>query len=69
MSLKSFARHRAAFFRQMEKRSIAILPAVPHAVRNRDVEYPYHPESDFFYLTGFSEPNAIVVLKREGQRR
>jgi Xaa-Pro aminopeptidase len=42
--------------------SVAILPAAPEVVRNRDVHYPYRPDSDFYYLTGFSEPEAIAVL-------
>jgi Xaa-Pro aminopeptidase len=42
--------------------SIAILPTAPLLVRNRDVHYPYRPDSDFYYLTGFPEPEAILVL-------
>lgn len=41
---------------------IGIVPAAPARVRSRDVEYPYRPDSDFFYLTGFAEPEAIAVL-------
>ncbi|GAB1577901.1 aminopeptidase P N-terminal domain-containing protein [Bordetella petrii] len=41
---------------------IAILATAPHAVRNRDTEYPYRHDSDFFYLTGFTEPEAWLVL-------
>lgn len=42
--------------------SIAILPTAPLLIRNRDVHYPYRPDSDFFYLTGYPEPEAILVL-------
>jgi len=48
--------------RMMDKDSIAILPAAPVRVRNRDVEYPYRQDSDFYYLTGFNEPEAVAVL-------
>ena len=48
--------------RMMGKDSIAILPAAPVAIRNRDAEYPYRPDSDFHYLTGFPEPEAVAVL-------
>ncbi|WP_195829322.1 aminopeptidase P N-terminal domain-containing protein, partial [Bordetella pertussis] len=41
---------------------IAILPTAPQALRNRDAEYPYRHDSDFFYLTGFTEPEAWLVL-------
>jgi len=42
--------------------SIALLPAAPPAPRNRDVHYPYRQDSDFYYLTGFAEPEAVAVL-------
>ncbi len=48
--------------RMMGKGGVAILPASPAKVRNRDVEYYYRQDSDFYYLTGFAEPEAVVVL-------
>jgi Xaa-Pro aminopeptidase len=48
--------------RMMGKGTIAIMPAAPVSIRNRDAEYPYRPDSDFYYLTGFSEPEAVAVL-------
>ncbi len=48
--------------RMMGKDGIAILPAAPVRYRNSDVEYPYRQDSDFHYLTGFSEPEAVAVL-------
>jgi len=48
--------------RMMGKGAIAILPAVPEAMRNGDVLYHYRPGSDFYYLTGFDEPEAVAVL-------
>ncbi|HEY0295713.1 MAG TPA: aminopeptidase P N-terminal domain-containing protein [Bordetella sp.] len=41
---------------------IAVLPTAPQAVRNRDGEYPYRHDSDFYYLSGFVEPEAWLVL-------
>jgi Xaa-Pro aminopeptidase len=41
---------------------IAILPAAPVRTRSRDVEYRYRQDSDFYYLTGFAEPDAVTVL-------
>lgn len=46
----------------MDEDCIAIVPTAPPRNRNRDVEYPYRPDSDFYYLTGFSEPDAVAVL-------
>ena len=41
---------------------IAIIPTAPEAIRNRDSHYPYRFDSYFYYLTGFKEPEAVVVL-------
>ncbi|MCJ7558000.1 MAG: aminopeptidase P N-terminal domain-containing protein [Gammaproteobacteria bacterium] len=48
--------------RMMGHGGIAIMPAAPVKLRNRDVEHDYRQESDFHYLTGFSEPEAVLVL-------
>ena len=48
---------------------IAILPTARECVRNRDAEYPYRFDSDFFYLTGFPEPEAWMVLVAGSQDR
>ncbi len=42
--------------------SIAILPTSSVYIRNRDVEFPFRPDSDFFYLTAYPEPDAVAVL-------
>jgi Xaa-Pro aminopeptidase len=41
---------------------VAIFPAAPLAIRNNDVEHEYRQDTDFYYLTGFEEPNAVAVL-------
>ncbi|PID41694.1 MAG: Xaa-Pro aminopeptidase [Proteobacteria bacterium] len=55
-------KRRRALIEQMSENCIAILPAAPEKNRNRDVHYPFRQDSDFFYLTGFSEPDAVLVL-------
>ena len=45
---------------------IAIITTAPETSRNRDSEFPYRHDSDFFYLTGFEEPGATLVLKIAG---
>lgn len=62
MDSKEFGRRRKQLMRMMGRGSVAILPAAPVRGRNRDVEYPYRQDSDFFYLTGFPEPEAVAVL-------
>jgi Xaa-Pro aminopeptidase len=59
---EEFARRRRQLMRLMGRDSIAILPAAPVRHRNNDVEYAYRQDSDFYYLTGFPEPEAVVVL-------
>lgn len=57
-----YARRRKALMAQMVPNSIAILPASAVAIRNRDVEHVYRQDSDFQYLSGFPEPEAVIVL-------
>ncbi|HTQ37146.1 MAG TPA: Xaa-Pro aminopeptidase [Steroidobacteraceae bacterium] len=57
-----FARRRRQLARIMGRGCIAILPAAKIAHRNGDVEHPYRQDSDFYYLTGFTEPEAVAVL-------
>ncbi len=62
MRKDEFARRRRQLMKMMGRGAIAILPAVPEKTRNSDVSYEYRPDSDFFYLTGFAEPEAVAVL-------
>jgi Xaa-Pro aminopeptidase len=62
ISKEEFARRRRQLMRIMGRNSIAIVPAAPVRHRNSDVEYAYRQDSDFFYLTGFREPEAVAVL-------
>ena len=41
---------------------VAIVPTAPEVIRNRDSHYPYRFDSHFYYLTGFKEPESILVL-------
>jgi len=59
---KEFARRRKNLMRMVGSDGIAILPAAPIRTRSRDVEYRFRQDSDFYYLTGFAEPNSVVVL-------
>ncbi|HEY5623103.1 MAG TPA: aminopeptidase P N-terminal domain-containing protein [Gammaproteobacteria bacterium] len=62
MHAQEFARRRRHFMELIGTGSIAILPAAPERMRSRDTHYAYRPDSDFFYLTGFDEPDAVAVL-------
>ncbi len=56
------ATRRAALLAQMEPGSVAVLATSPEVLRNGDSEYPYRHDSSFYYLTGFAEPEAVLVL-------
>ena len=53
---------RRARLQQCMKEGIAIIPTAPERTRNRDSHYPYRFDSYFYYLTGFTEPEAVLVL-------
>ncbi len=58
----AFAARRARLLEQMEAGAVAVLGTAPEVARNADSDYPYRHDSHFFYLTGFPEPEAVVVL-------
>lgn len=62
MAVTEFSRRRRQLMREMEANAIAVIPAAPESLRNGDVHYPYRQDSDFFYLSGFNEPEAVIVL-------
>ena len=62
MHRREFANRRRRLMDMMGQGSIAIVPTAPVRPRNRDVEFPYRPDSNFYYLTGFGEPEAVAVL-------
>lgn len=67
---KEHARRRKQLMGMMGDDAIALLPAAPLQYRNRDAEHPYRQDSDFLYLSGFNEPEALLVLipgRRHGQ--
>jgi Xaa-Pro aminopeptidase len=62
MERKEFARRRRQLMHMIGKDAIAILPAAPIRHRNGDIEYAYRQDSHFYYLSGFPEPDAVLVL-------
>jgi Xaa-Pro aminopeptidase len=65
MNAKEFVRRRKELIRMMGPGAVAIVPSAAVRYRNRDAEYPYRQDSDFHYLTGFPEPEAVAVLVPE----
>ena len=70
ISKAEFTRRRKKLMNMMDRHSIAIVPGAREVTRSRDTEYPFRQNSDLFYLTGFEEPDAVLVLipgRRQGQ--
>jgi Xaa-Pro aminopeptidase len=66
----AFARRRRQLMRMAGDDAILVLPAAPERVRSRDTHYPYRQDSDLLYLSGFPEPEAVLVLvpgRRHGE--
>ncbi|MEZ5464793.1 MAG: Xaa-Pro aminopeptidase [Lysobacteraceae bacterium] len=57
-----YARRRRQLMRMAGEDAILILPAAPERVRNNDSHFPYRQDSDFLYLSGFDEPESVLVL-------
>ncbi|MGV7174952.1 aminopeptidase P N-terminal domain-containing protein [Xanthomonas euvesicatoria] len=57
-----YVRRRKQLMQMAGEQAILILPAAPERVRSHDTHYPYRQDSDFWYLSGFPEPEAVLVL-------
>ncbi len=62
ISAGEYARRRRQLMRMAGGDAILVLPAAPVRVRSHDTHYPYRQDSDFWYLCGFPEPEAVLVL-------
>lgn len=64
---EEFGRRRKQLLAQMRKKSVAIIPGAHEVIRTGDATYPFRQNSDFFYLTGFNEPDAVAVFHTMGK--
>ena len=62
-----YAQRRAKLAAQLGAGGIAIIPTAPEQQRNRDSDFQYRPDSYFYYLSGFTEPNAWLVICGDGK--
>src|ERR1700754_2168487 len=70
ISLTSYAKRRKQLMRIAGDYAILVLPAAPERIRSRDTHFPYRQDSDFWYLPGFADPEAVLVLvpgRRHGE--
>ncbi len=61
-----YAQRRAALAQHLGPGAIALIPTAPERARNRDSDFLYRHDSYFYYLTGFTEPQAWLVLTGDG---
>ncbi len=62
ISAQAYARRRRQLMRMAGDDAILVLAAAPERIRSRDTHHPYRQDSDLWYLTGFAEPDAVLVL-------
>jgi Xaa-Pro aminopeptidase len=70
IKMTEYAKRRKALMQKIGPTGIVIFPSAKEVVRNGDAAYPYRQDSDFYYLTGFTEPDSIFVLapkRKEGE--
>ena len=67
--MNAFIENRRRFIEALPSGCIAIIEAAPPSVRSHDTHYVYRPQSNFYYLTGFKEPHAVLVVKKDAQNR
>lgn len=64
LPLAEFAQRRAKFLAQMPKASLAVFASAEQVTRSNDTEFPFCQDKNFYYLTGFNEPNAFLLLRK-----
>lgn len=67
MTQQEYQNRRQALLAKMAPGSAAIIFAAPEATRNADSDYPFRQSSDFWYLTGFNEPEAALILVKSDE--
>lgn len=67
IEIVEFANRRCALLADMLPNSIAIIPAAQLVTRSNDTEYPFRQDSNFYYLSGFPEPDAVLILSNKSE--
>lgn len=69
LPITEFVKHRENFFEKMSDNSIAFFTAAHEVTRSNDTEFAFCQNKNFYYLTGFNEPDAILVLIKKGDSK
>ncbi|SUB37377.1 Xaa-Pro aminopeptidase [Pasteurella multocida] len=67
MPQEEFAERRHRVFQQMQEDAVLIVFSEIEKRRSNDCTYPFRQDSYFWYLTGFNEPNSVLILAKHGQ--
>jgi Xaa-Pro aminopeptidase len=62
MKQSEFKKRRKQLMQRIGKGNLALISSATTHARNRDVNYPFRQDSDFYYLTGFNEPDSLAVF-------
>lgn len=65
MTVNIYQNRRERLLTSIPNNSVVLVPAAVELTRSRDTEYPFRQDSDFFYLTGFNEPDALLILSKD----
>ena len=65
MSTTNYQNRRERLLTLLPNNCVVLVPAAVELTRSRDTEYPFRQDSDFFYLTGFNEPDALLILSKD----
>ena len=68
MKQSEFKKRRKQLMQRIGKGNLALIGSASTHTRNRDVNYPFRQDSDFYYLTGFNEPNSLAVFIPEREQ-
>ena len=68
LSLNFFKSKRDEFRKEIPEASVAVLFSAPIRNRANDINYVYHQDPNFYYLTGWKEPHAVLLIYKEAQK-
>src|SRR5512147_964174 len=69
LSKEFHAARREALRKMMPDNSVMVVFAYPERVFSNDVNYVYHPNPDLYYLSGYKEPDAVLLIFKESQQK
>jgi len=64
---EEFTSRRLRLAKQLSANGLVVIPSAPEKFRNNDVHFAYRPSSDFYYLSGFSEPGSVLALRSDSE--